>query len=215
MTYGNLFADTNKTMTAVEPKGTTSLVYPTAQGVEPNRNMLFQNNLCQEIVLSGGGQLPLPAPIQNKLDKARQASGDFAVSEFGTEAGKKVAALADTVLKKTTTGKMGDFGDGLTQILTLTGSVNVDDLNIDKNKGVFGKVKGFFKKKQVEVMAQFEDTSKSIDKVVNDLRSRQDVMKSDNQFLDQLYRENMAEYHDLGYAVEAAEIHVRDLTQQY
>lgn len=152
---------------------------------------------------------------QAKIVKARSSSTDLAISEFGTEAGKKVAQLADTILQKTTTGKMGEFGDGITQILSLTSQVDVDDLNLDKNKGIVGKLTGFFKKKRVEVLAHFDDTSKSIQKVADDLQTRQGTMKVDNQFLDQLYAENMNEYHELGYSIEAAvEIH-KEMTAQY
>jgi len=151
----------------------------------------------------------------NKLVKARALTDQMAISEFGTEAGKEVAALSDTVLQRTTTGKMGDFGDGITQILALTSQVNVDDLNIDKNKGFIGKVTNFFKKKQVEVLAQFEDTSKSIEKIGQDLSSRQNVMREDNRFLDQLYEKNMQEYHELGYSIEAAEALIVNMNAEY
>lgn len=157
----------------------------------------------------------LSPDVNTKLAKARNIKNDSGISEFGTEAAKEVAALADTVLKKTTTGKMGDFGAGITQILTLTSQVNVDDLNIDKNKGFVGKVTNFFKKKKTEVLAQFEDTTKSIEKIVQDLESRQGAMKTDNQFLDQLYEKNLQEYHDLGYSVDAAEEMLKEMNVEY
>lgn len=153
--------------------------------------------------------------VQTKLVAARQTKDEFGVSEFGTEAGKKVAALADTVLQKTTTGKMGDFGDGITSILTLTSQLDVDDLNLDKKKGFIGRIVGGFKKKRVEVLAQFENTSKSIQKVVDDLGVRQRSMKDDNQFLEKLYVSNMEEYHDLGFSIEAASLMHTEMQGQY
>ena len=159
--------------------------------------------------------LAVKPAVEKKYQLASQVNTDLDVSEFGTQAGKEVAQLADTVLQKTTTGKMSDFGDGITQILTLTSTINPDDLNIDKNKGFIGKVLGFTKKKKVEVLAQFENTSKSIEKIATDLSSRQGVMKQDNAFLEQLYEKNMQEYHDLGDSIEAAEAWLVEMNSRY
>lgn len=153
--------------------------------------------------------------VNTKLVSARSIKDQMGISEFGTQAGKEVAALSDIILKKTTTGKMGDFGDGITQILTLTSQVNVDDLNIDKNKGILGKALGFLKKKKVEVIAQFEDTSSSIEKIKVDLERRQVGMREDNDFLQQLYDKNLQEYHDLGFSIEAAEVMLKDMNVEY
>lgn len=157
----------------------------------------------------------LPIAIVTKINDARSIRDQMSISEFGTQAGKEVAALADVVLKKTTTGRMGDFGDGITQILTLTSAVNINDLNIEKSKGFLGKIMGFAKKKKVEVLAQFEDTSKSIEKIANDLATRQDAMKQDNQFLDQMYEKNLQEYHDLGNSISAAGELLNEMNAQY
>lgn len=147
--------------------------------------------------------------------RATNLKTDMEISEFGTEAGKEISALADKVLQKTTTGKMGDFGTGITDILKLTSSVNVSDLNIDKSKGLWGKIVSGFKDKKVEVIANFQNTSKSIEKIVDDLSSRQVQMVQDNLFLEQLYDKNMEEYHALGSAVDAGNIFIAELQIEY
>lgn len=193
--YSSMFGDQSKTLTAVEPRGTTGVMSTVHEGLNP---------------------LPALSPAANsKLALAKQIKDDVGISEFGTEAGKEVAALADTILKKTTTGKMGEFGEGITQILTLTSQVNVDDLNIDKNKGKFTRIANFFKKKRVEVLAQFEDTSNSIMKIAKDLETRQTAMKDDNRFMDQLYEKNMAEYHALGASIEAIDELLKQMNTEY
>lgn len=156
-----------------------------------------------------------PLSVQKKINDAVAIRDQFGISEFGTEAGKEVARLASEVVKKTTTGKMGDFGDGITQILTLTETVNPDDLNLEPSKGLFGKVSNFFKAKKVEVVAQFENTQNSIDKIVVDLGKRQDQMKADNEFLERLYAANLKEYHELGESVEAASSMLVEMQAQY
>jgi uncharacterized protein YaaN involved in tellurite resistance len=162
------------------------------------------------------GRPTISPTVQKKFSLACGTKSELDISEFGTAAGKEVAALADTILQKTTTGKMSDFGDGITQILALTSTINPNDLNIDKSKGFIGRAVGFFKKKRVEVMAQFEDTSKSIQKIADDLSQRQNVMKQDNGFLDQLYEKNMQEYHDLSDSIEAAQAYMdQALTVEY
>lgn len=150
-----------------------------------------------------------------KLTEAKTVHSEMEVSEFGTQAGKEIAALADTVLQKTTTGKMGEFGDGITKILKLTSSVSVDDLNLDKNKGFLGKIVGAFKDKKVEVLASFQSTSASIQKVADELATRQVTMRTDNDFLDKLYDKNMEEYHDLGASIEAVGVLMVGLNSEY
>lgn len=153
--------------------------------------------------------------LLSKLDIAKQVKDQMSISEFGTKAGKEVAALADQVLQKTTTGKMGDFGDGITQILKLTERVKVDDLNINKNGGLFGKVTSFFKDKKVEVITNFESTQDSINKIVVDLNQRQSAMRSDNEFLDKLYDANLREYHELEESIEAANLMLAEMAKQH
>lgn len=208
MSYADMFGgNIPKTVTAVKvdtppPRVLTGL----SDGLHPQFTQAYIRNVVDApvpAVYNG----PTPA-VQEKFSLACATKSELDISEFGTKAGKEVAQLADTVLQKTTTGKMADFGDGITQILTLTSQVNVDDLNLDKNKGFIGGITSFFKKKKVEVMAQFENTSKSIEKIATDLSTRQSAMRADNQFLEQLYTKNMQEYHDLGESVEAAEAYV-------
>lgn len=153
--------------------------------------------------------------VMARVQKALAIKDDDGISQFGTEAGKEVAALSDKILQQTTTGKMDEFGKGITDILSLTASVNIDDLNINKNKGMVGKVTGFFKKKQVEVVAQFQSTSTSIQKVADNLATRQLAMKSDNKFLDELYDKNMNEYHELGQSIQAIEIIISTMNKEY
>lgn len=197
MTYSNLFGGSSKTVVAEKQQ----------------LNQIVVNN-DQLIVAPNSVSVSSPQ-AQQKLLKAKQIKDEVSIAEFGTEAGKEVAAIADIVLQKTTTGKMGDFGDGITDILKLASSVNVDDLNIEKNKGLFGSVTSFFKKKKVEVIANFENTSKSIQKIVDDLNNRQATMRADNQFLEQLYEKNLQEYHELGFSIEAAEALLVEMNQEY
>lgn len=200
MSYANMFGGTSKseTLLAIAPQ-------------RPSIGVITD--------VTEGIHYPAPAVVKpqvnTKLVSARSIKDQMGISEFGTQAGKEVAALSDIILKKTTTGKMGDFGDGITQILALTSQVNVDDLNIDKNKGILGKALGFLKKKKVEVIAQFEDTSSSIEKIKVDLERRQVGMREDNDFLEQLYEKNLQEYHDLGFSIEAAEVMLKDMNVQY
>lgn len=155
------------------------------------------------------------SPVQNQAVAKAKGMNQMEISSFGTKAGEEVARLSDEVLKKTTTGKMGDFGTGITQILTLTEGVNVDDLNLDKKGGFFGGIMSAFKKKKVEVIAQFESTRDSINKIVTDLKSRQQVMKDDNEFLDRLYDANLREYHELGRSIEEANVILGQMQTEY
>jgi uncharacterized protein YaaN involved in tellurite resistance len=201
--FGNEPKVENKVMMAEAPQVAPMKVLGNyTDGIDPVRN------------------LPATVPILNaqvgqKLSKARGVKDQMTISEFGTEAGKEVARLSDVILQRTTTGKMGEFGDGITQILALTSQVKVDDLNMDKNKGFLSKLIGSAKKKKVEVLAKFEDTSTSIGKVVSDLEKRQDAMRSDNKFLEDLYEKNLQEYHDLGNSIEAAQALLVEMNQDY
>lgn len=197
MSYGNLFDDVPK----AKPVMTGTIT-----GFNPHNVQFVQD-------IPANQQL---VPIrQTALVKSNGIKSSMKISEYGTEHGKKIADLADVVVKKTTTGKMGDFGDGITQILSLTSQVNVADLNVDKNTGAFSKLTSFFKKKKVEVLAQFENTSTSIDKVAVDLTGRGKTMKDDNEFLDKLYDANLEEYRGLEQAIAEIEVEIQVLGAEY
>lgn len=177
----------------------------------PSINLTFTPQLAQPLIVRPVQTLS----VQKKVSEAAAIKDQMGISEFGTKAGKEVAALADQVLVKTTTGKMGDFGTGITEILKLTDKVKVDDLNIDKKGGFLSGLTRIFKDKKVEVIANFESTRDSINKIVVDLSQRQGSMKDDNDFLEKLYDANLREYHELGESIEAATSMLVDMNQQY
>jgi uncharacterized protein YaaN involved in tellurite resistance len=197
MSYGNLFEDVPKTK---------PVMTGTVTGTNPHNVQFVQDIPTNQ---------QLVQVRQTALVKSNGIKSSMKISEYGTEHGKKIAELADVVVKKTTTGKMGDFGDGITQILSLTSQVNVADLNVDKKGGWFGGVTSFFKKKRVEVLAQFENTSTSIDKVATDLTSRSKTMEQDNEFLDKLYDANLEEYRGLEKAIAEIEAEIQVLGQEH
>jgi uncharacterized protein YaaN involved in tellurite resistance len=197
MSYGNLFED-------------VPLAKPVMTGTPVRLNP--HNIVFTEGIAADHQLVPVRRTTMVTSNGIKSA---IKISEYGTEHGKKIADLADVVVRKTTTGKMGDFGEGITQILALTSQVNIGDLNVNKKGGWFGGITNFLKKKKVEVISQFESTSDSIAKVATDLSARTKDMEGDNDFLDQLYESNLEEYHGLDRAIAEIGAEIRVLGADY
>jgi uncharacterized protein YaaN involved in tellurite resistance len=140
--------------------------------------------------------------VQRQMEALRSVNR-LTVSSFGANHAEETARLSDEVLELTTVSHMGEFGKQLTSIINLTDSVDPDDLNLDKSKGLMGKMTGMFKKSKNEVMSHFKTVSDQIAEISDKLEENVKAAEEQNVFLENMYEANLREYEELGYTVEA------------
>jgi uncharacterized protein YaaN involved in tellurite resistance len=140
--------------------------------------------------------------VQSELESL-QGLTRLTINQFGHGTANEVADLADEVCGKQTVARMGEIGKNITQILKLTESVDPDDFNLDKSKGLFGKAVGWFKSAKVDLDAHYKSVSEQIAKVADELDENVVAAARDNEFLERQHQAVQRQYKLLGYKVEA------------
>lgn len=125
------------------------------------------------------------------------------INTFGHGTANEVADLADEICGKQTVARMGEIGKNITDIIKLTDSVDPDDFNLDKSKGMFGKAVGWFKRAKVDIDAHYKTVSQQIEKISVDLEENVQAAARDNEFLERQHQAVQRQYKLLGFKVEA------------
>lgn len=108
---------------------------------------------------------------------------------IGAEAGQKISQLSDEVLTKVKASDMGELGEGIQQILSLTAKVDINQLT--ENKGLIGRLRGMFSDGKQRVLTEFNTASEQIDAISTKLGDGLTRMENDATWLDQAYNANM------------------------
>lgn len=127
---------------------------------------------------------------------------------IGAEAGQKISQLSDEVLTKVKASDMGELGDGIQQILSLTTKVDINQLS--ENKGIVGRIRGLFSDSKQRVLAEFNTAAEQIDAISTKLGDGLTRMQTDACWLDEAYkanRENLMELQDILAALTELHTH--------
>lgn len=154
--------------------------------------------------------LNLPPDTQRRIQALEKLSSEE-LGSYGSDTSKRMTALSESVTSRVTLANSGDFGDGIVQILKLTGTVDIKQLGQPSEKGLSGlirKAKNAVTGVKVEVMAQFNSVSTEIDKICGELRKGVDRMKEESKWLASCYDENLNCLNELECNAEAVAVHL-------
>lgn len=123
------------------------------------------------------------------------------IEEIGRTSSSKINQISESLLNKVKVGDTGGLGKGITDILSLTATVDMSKIDNDE-PGLLGKITNVFKQTRVKVLAQYEDVNKQIERIVNDLKGELAAMNVENKWLEEMYQENLREIHQMKIDVE-------------
>lgn len=121
------------------------------------------------------------------------------INRIGTDTGANVGRLADQVLQRVKVADSGEFGQSVTNILTLTRSVNIESLGTPRDDW-FSKLKGYFVNIERKVKDQIDTSHDQIQEIVKTLDGGISRMKSEAEWLANTYeanKENLFELRDI------------------
>lgn len=133
------------------------------------------------------------------------------IEEIGRNSTSKINKISEQVLNKVKVGDTGGLGKGITDILSLTATVDMSKLE-EGDPGLVGKITNLFKQTRVKVLAQYEDVNQQVERIANDLKKELVEMQVENKWLEQLYQENIKEIITMKDDVEnLRELHQRQV----
>ena len=174
-------------------------------GAKPTITKTNPINLCPEIVTPVAN---LPAVRQN-FGVATKPQLPTNIEEIGRTSTSKINKISEQVLNKVKVGDTGGLGKGITDILSLTATVDTSKFE-EGDEGFVGKITNLFKQTKVKVLAQYEDVNQQIERIANDLKQELVAMEVENKWLEELYQENIAEIRTMKGEVET----LRELLQR-
>jgi uncharacterized protein YaaN involved in tellurite resistance len=133
--------------------------------------------------------LPVVQPTYGLVQKPQLPAN---IEEIGRGSTSKINKISEQVLNKVKVGDTGGLGKGITDILSLTATVDMSKLE-EGDPGLVGKITNLFKQTRVKVLAQYEDVNQQVERIANDLKKELVEMQVENKWLEQLYQENIKE----------------------
>lgn len=127
------------------------------------------------------------------------------IEEVGKSSTDKINKISEQVLNKVKTCDLGSLGKGITDILSLTATVDMSKLE-EGEPGIVGKLTNLFKQTKVKVLAQYEDVNKQVERIANELKAELVNMQVENKWLEELYQENLQEIRNMKSDVEALQV---------
>lgn len=123
------------------------------------------------------------------------------IEEIGRVSTAKINKISENVLNKVKVGDTGGLGKGITDILSLTATVDMSKID-NEDPGVFGKITNLFKQTKVKILAQYEDVNQQVERIANSLQGELKLMDDENKWLEEMYQENLAEIRNMKADVE-------------
>lgn len=108
----------------------------------------------------------------------------------------KLNELSNQVLTKVKTADLGGLGKGITEVLLLTDSVDLNKLN-EEPEGAFSKAIGFLKQTKARIKAQYESADTQMGAIAKNLDVEISKMNAEAKGLQTMYDENIKSVHNL------------------
>lgn len=145
----------------------------------------------------------------NQITDTIQTDNPQNVIQFGIQAQTKISNFADTVISEYKNKDTGYVGEIVKDLMMQVKNVNMNELS-DKKKGFFAKSKS----KMNNFVANFENVSSQIDKIIRDMENARLQLMKDISMLDVLYEKNKLYIKDLDLFIIAGSVKLQELDQQ-
>lgn len=146
---------------------------------------------------------PDPALVQRIRQEIR-LDDRSALTTYGEEAQRGVAAFADTILRDTLNKDSGAVGELLSDMIVTVNSLDPGSLG---KAGFVERLWGGAKAKLLRFKERFATLAAQVDRIALELERRSDALRRDIAMLDGLFARNLAQMRDLeAYIVAGGEI---------
>lgn len=132
---------------------------------------------------------------------------------FGTKAQQNLTTISDQMLDGVKNKETGRAGEALSEMVAEIRGFDVKGLDPNQKQGFFARLFGRAKP-LVKFLQRYEDVSKQIDKIGDDLESHKTILLKDIAQLDRLYDANLEYFHTLEHYIAAGDEKLRQIDEE-
>lgn len=132
---------------------------------------------------------------------------------FGTKAQQNLTTISDQMLDGVKNKETGRAGEALSEMVAEIRGFDVKGLDPNQKQGFFARLFGRAKP-LVKFLQRYEEVSKQIDKIGDDLESHKTTLLKDITQLDRLYDANLEYFHTLEHYIAAGDEKLRQLDEE-
>jgi uncharacterized protein YaaN involved in tellurite resistance len=155
--------------------------------------------------------LPARVQVQPRAVSAFRIVTDDEIDKLGTVAGGKAAEMSGKILQAVKASDTEQFGKQLNELVTTAKGLDPAKMG---NKGVIGKVLGFFGNAKEQVLGQVQSIEQRISALTLEMEKSVALYTTRIGDIERLYEENYQAYQALGREVEQCRGFVDDLKAQ-
>lgn len=197
-----------KTQTTSETNDILSDLLANPFGNVENEPILIQNDQKPKRMIDA-----LPENHRQKaVDIAKQINiqDPQTIIQFGTAAQTKLSDFSHSMLEHVQRKDTGPIGDILKELMVKLEQVNPEELSQEKQnffKRIFNKVSSSIN----EIMSKYQKIGAQIDKIGVKLEHQKNILLSDNQMLEELFKKNKEYFEALNIFIAAGELKLDEL----
>lgn len=133
------------------------------------------------------------------------------IVEFGSEVAEEIAKCSDQILNSVNMKQVNDSGQMLTNLSKIMDKFDLDEIQAEEPKGLFGKIFGNVKKQLDQILAKYHTMGEEVDKIYVELKKYEVEIKESNKKLDTMFQTNYKYYQDLVKYILAGEQGIKEL----
>ncbi|WP_010166830.1 toxic anion resistance protein [Candidatus Epulonipiscium viviparus] len=133
------------------------------------------------------------------------------IASFGSDVANEIAKVSDSVLNSMSLNKINESSAMLVTLSTIMDQFDLDEIT-DDNQNFFTKLLNNSKKKLDQVLSKYQTIGGEVDKIYIELKSYEKEIHQSNMHLEQIFKTNVAYYHNLLEYIVAGEQGVQEIT---
>lgn len=152
----------------------------------------------------------------NKISNGFDPKKPDGISTFGSNSGQRVVDHSDKLLAQVKAKDIEGMGDKLTEVVQLAKGINVSGLvnGTGSKIPLIGGLIDKFGAKKEKILGKYDTLSVQIDKLVAEISSSQNRLSSRINDLENTFKYNADEYHNLDVMIIAGEIKIEELADE-
>ncbi len=131
------------------------------------------------------------------------------IVSFGANAAEEVSKASDIVLNSMNLSQIDNSSEMLTTLSKIMSKFDIEE--IQNNPTLFNKLFGNLRKQLDKILAKYHTMGEEVDKIYVQLKQYESEIKQSNRKLDDMFRANVAYYHELVKYILAGEQGCKEL----
>ncbi len=131
------------------------------------------------------------------------------IVSFGASAAEEVSKASDIVLNSMNLSQIDSSSEMLTTLSKIMSKFDIEE--IQNNPSLFNKLFGNLRKQLDKILAKYHTMGEEVDKIYVQLKQYESEIKQSNRKLDDMFRANVAYYHELVKYILAGEQGCKEL----